>query len=308
MADAIGANSENDDPPPVEHFIDLFAGGALNSSDAETVTLRSPARLIVFAGSEGSGKTTVLASIYERFCEGPFAGFHFAGSRSLIGFEEICYLNRITSGGSKPDTPRTIPNDEVTYYHLGISKSNSLAGRRHVLMSAVSGELFRSARNSREECARLTFLHRADLVVVLIDGERLSVPQQRENAIAEASGIVSSFLDANMVNAQSFVEFVFSKQDRIVNAGVQDIVKRTQTKLEAKFRSRIPNLSFRCIAARPAGSFDSSVEDGLAEAFASWVEPKHSLPVDSGQPIVPLTGIREFDKFNWRYFNRVGGR
>src|SRR5262245_49650285 len=94
--------------PAVEEpkFVEIFSGGALSAADADAITLRFRTLLIVLVGAEGSGKTTVLASIYERLNEGPFAGFQFAGSRSLLSFEEICHLNRLASGGAQPDTQR----------------------------------------------------------------------------------------------------------------------------------------------------------------------------------------------------------
>ena len=111
--------------------IELYAGTELATEDTDAVTLRYPAHLIVFAGEAESGKTTVLASIYDRLSDGPFAGFRFAGSRSLLGFEQICYLNRLASGGTRPDTPRTVPSDEAAYYHRNRSRYLRQKARRH---------------------------------------------------------------------------------------------------------------------------------------------------------------------------------
>ncbi len=246
---AVAAPAEVEEPA----FVDLFAGTELSAADAEAVTLRSPVHLVVFAGAAESGKTTVLASIYERLSQGPFAGCRFAGSRSLLGFEQICHLNRLASGGMRPDTPRTIPTDEAAYYHLALRGTEDGAQRRHILLSAVSGELFRLAKNSREDCERLTFLHRANTIVVLVDGARLAVPGQRTNAQSEASSILDSFIDAHMVGQRCRVEFVFSKLDRVVEAGQSalEFLKRTEEKFEARFRGRVGHLAFRRIAARP---------------------------------------------------------
>lgn len=110
-------------------FVELSGGGVLSAADADAVTLRSRTQLVVLAGAEGSGKTTVLASIYERLNRGPFAGVQFAGSRSLLGFEEICHLNRLASGGAQPDTQRTIPAEEASYYHLALKGTEDGARR-----------------------------------------------------------------------------------------------------------------------------------------------------------------------------------
>ncbi|WP_437652644.1 TRAFAC clade GTPase domain-containing protein [Sorangium sp. So ce1182] len=314
MADAIATEAKEKEtatPTAVAKepaFVDLFAGTAMSAADAEAVTLRSPVQLIVFAGAEGSGKTTVLASIYERLSQGPFAGFNFSGSRSLIGFEEICHLNRLASGSVQPETQRTVPTEEATYYHLALTREKAGRQRHHVLLSAVSGELFRLAKNSREDCARLTFLHRADAIVVLVDGARLAAPESRENAIADASGILSSFVDAEMLDARARVDFVFSKLDLVIAAGqsAENVLPKTQAKLEAKFRTRVPGLRFRRIAARPDASSSADMKDGLAEAFASWTEPKQPAARETWLRCVPPNNAREFSKFGWRYFERVG--
>ncbi len=310
MADALAAESpETAATAPVEEvpaFIDLYPGNELTSEDAEAVTLRSPAHLVVFAGAAASGKTTVLASIYERLNEGQFAGLYFAGSRSLLGFEQICYLNRLASGGTRPDTPRTVPSDEAAYYHLALRGAEPGAQRRHVLLSAISGELFRLAKNSREDCERLTFLHRANTIVVLVDGARLAVPAQRTNAQSEASSILESFIDAQMIGSRCRVEFVFSKLDRVVESGeaAVEFLNATERKLEAKFRGRVPHLAFRRIAARPeVAPNERKLNDGLAEAFLAWTTANLE-EVGAGPPDIPPKDAREFAKYGWRYSAR----
>jgi len=313
VVDAVAADAKAEATAPVVEeepdFIELFSGNALGSTDAEVITRHSRTHLVVFVGAEGSGKTTVLASIYEKFNQGTFAGFKFAGSRSLLGFEEICHLNRLTSGGSQPDTQRTRLTDEAKFYHLALRGAEPLALRRDILLSAMSGELFRMAKDSQEDAERLTFLRRADTLVVLVDGDRLSIPAQRTSAQADAADILESLLDASMVSPNCRVEIVFSKFDRITEIGqtALDFLTKTQEKFEERFRTLIPHLSFRRIAARPAPSpAPETMERGLAEAFISWITIISQPSIDEyvGQP-APTRDDREFSKFGWRYFERT---
>lgn len=307
MADAVAVEAEESSvtadavEPPA--FVELFAGAELSATEAEAVTLRWPTHFVVLAGAEGSGKTTAFASIYERLSLGALAGFQFAGSRSLLGFEQICHPNRVASGGSRPDTARTIPSEEATYFHLALKGAEAEARRQHVLLSAISGEVFRMAKNSREDCRRLTFLPRADVIVVLVDGARLAVPASRENAIADASGILSAFLDAEMLGPRARVEFVFSKLDCIVAGGKSgdDLLAKVQTRLDTKFRSLLPQLDFRRIAARPTAAAPADFLDGLGEAFASWVSPRKLHGVNENVQTPPPRDAREFSKIGWRY-------
>lgn len=282
--------------------VELFAGYEMSAVETEDITLRCPTQLIVLAGAEGSGKTTMLAALYEHLGRGSFAGFDFAGSRSLLGFEKICHANRIVSGGTRPTTERTIPTDEAAYYHLSLREVGGERWRRQVLLSALSGELYRWARNSREECEKLTFLHRADTIVVLIDGQKLAFPEQRVNAHADAAGILDAFLDAKMVPPDSRVEFVFSKLDRIRAAGDSALafLNQTREKLETKFRARIPQLVFREVAARPGLSNEEEEHtNSIASALAAWALPQ-AHPIDDGRGPQAPSDAREFSKFGWR--------
>jgi hypothetical protein len=283
--------------------VDLFAGYEMSAAETEDITLRWPTQLIVLAGAEGSGKTTMLTAFYEHLGRGSFAGFDFAGSRSLLGLEKICHANRVVSGGTRPTTERTIPSDEATYYHLALRETAGERRRQQILLSALSGELYRWARNSREECEKLTFLYRANAIVVLVDGEKLASLEQRVNAHADAAGILDAFLDAKMVPSGCHVEFVFSKLDRIRAAGDSALafLKQTQEKLETKFRSRVPKLVFRELAARPGPSNEEEeLSNGLAAAFATWaVLQSHANP-DGARVPQPPSDAREFSKFGWR--------
>jgi hypothetical protein len=313
MADALSADAKEEGAEPGEEaepeFIELFSGAALSATDAEVVTLRSRTQLVAFVGAEGSGKTTMLASIYERFSQGVFAGFNFTSSRSLLGFEEICHLNRLASGGTEPDTQRTRLTDETKYYHLTLRAAEPFATRRDVLLSAMSGELFRMAKDSQEDAERLTFVRRADTIVVLVDGERLATPAQRASAQADAADILESLLDANMVSPHCRLEIVFSKLDRITAVGqtALDFLAKTQEKFEGKFRTRVPQLTFRQIAARPCfSSAPENLDGGFADAFVWWTTVVPPLSVDEHlSQSAPARDDREFSKFGWRHFERT---
>ena len=313
MADAPTQNMKVEPVAPVEkvesEFIDLYSGGALGASDAEAITLRSRTHLVVFAGTEGSGKTTILASIYERLNKGTFAGFRFAGSRSLLGFEEICHLNRLASGGVQPDTQRTLLSNETKFYHLALRGTALPAGPRDILLSAMSGELFRMAKDSKDDAERLTFLRRADTIVILADGERLVNTTLRTSAQADAADILESLLDAKVVSPNCRIELVFSKFDKITAAGqlALDFVAKTREKFEKRFRTRVQHLMYRTIAARPGpSSVQDNTDGGLADGFVSWTTVTQCASLDEPQgATAPSRDEREFSKFGWRHFERT---
>ena len=312
MAEAPAVVAEQDaavaDDTEVQASVELFAGHEIGEAETENITLRWPTQLIVLAGAEGSGKTTMIAALYEYLGRGSFGGFDFAGSRSLLGFEKICHANRVISGGTRPTTERTIPSDEAAYYHLSLRESDGDRRRRQVLLSALSGELYRWARNSREECEKLAFLHRANAIVVLVDGEKLASLDRRNNAHADAAGILDAFLDAKMVPSGCHVEFVFSKLDRIRAAGdgALGFLKQTQEKLETKFRPHVSQLAFREVAARPGPTNDDEeLADGIASALSTWASPRAPSQSDGARGPRPSSSAREFSKFGWRHASEV---
>lgn len=313
--EADGTQVESETEKKEDAFLDLPSGYALDAEETLSITLRHPTQLIVLAGGVASGKTTILGSIYEGFLAGPFADFNFAASRSLVGFEQICHLNRLISGGAVPQTERTVPSVKPTFYHLELADQTmvgpSVAQGCHVLLAAVSGELFRLARDSSEDCASMTFLRRADSVVVLVDGAKLSQMETRANALADASGILDSFLDGGVLAPSARIEFVFSKYDCIHAAGNTALafIANAENRLRTKFISRVPKLVFRKIAARPEREIPAN-DHGLTTAFREWVkgsQDHHSRATGERLDRPDTEVLREFARFGVRY-NLDSGR
>src|SRR5436309_12137608 len=102
-------NDDNDDEvldsePTSTDTLLLRSGAALDADGVAAIGSARSFHLIVLAGEPGSGKTTLIASIYEQFLSGPLDEFTFAGSQTLVGFELRCHESRVDSGLSLPDT------------------------------------------------------------------------------------------------------------------------------------------------------------------------------------------------------------
>ena len=87
----------------------LRSGKALTVEEGHSLTGASSTRIVIMIGMVKSGKTTVLEELYERFCKGPFGGYLFAGSKTIMGFEQIVYFARAVSQRETEDTERTKP-------------------------------------------------------------------------------------------------------------------------------------------------------------------------------------------------------
>src|SRR3989304_7885544 len=172
------ANINQDD-----EYTRIFHDGlCLDLSSSNNVVADAPTQLIILAGASESGKTTLLASIYEKFSEGGLADFYFAGSRTLPGFEQRCHLARIASGRPVADTERTKANDRIELLHLRVAKKRMKTSHTNLLFTDISGETFRIIKDSTDECKKYHILMRADHFVVLIDGAQLISLTKRQKA------------------------------------------------------------------------------------------------------------------------------
>jgi hypothetical protein len=280
-------------------MIELPAGDSLDSSSARFVTTHMLTRLIILAGAADSGKTTLLATIYELFQDGPFAGYVFAGSRTLPGFERRSHLARIASGRSHPDTERT-KSAEEGLLHLKVKRADGGRQSRDLLFTDLSGERFRLIKDSTDECMKFDLLKRADHLVVLIDGDKICQMDRRLGAITDTRMLLRSCLDAGMIGAHSFVDIAVTKYDLLVapveQVAALDFVRTESESLRKDFETRVARLRVVCVAARQG---DSSLPTGyqLDNLFRSWVED-HPIRryVERSSECTP-SSTREIDRF-----------
>jgi hypothetical protein len=280
-----------------EEMIDLSSGADLTVEAAENIAAATLTHLILVAGEAESGKTTLLATIYEKFNEAPFANFLFAGSRTLVGWERRCHLARIASGAEKADTERTLGLQQ-RLLHIRVRNANMEGSIEDVVFTDLSGEVFKLIRDSTPECQQLGLLKRADHFAVLLDGKKLASAATRHEALNNSMALLRSCVDASMIGLHSFVEVVFSKHDLIANAdhGTSEFLAYATETIATRFRGRLGRLTFHTIAARPE-SPDVEYAFGLSDLFRSWVEDSPYRVSRMAVPIKFPPKIGEFDNY-----------
>jgi hypothetical protein len=247
-------------------------GDYLAADEAGKVVRASPTSVVVVAGVVDSGKTTLVAGLYGLFHKGPFAGYIFAGSRTLPGFERRCHLARIPSGLTSPHTERTKFTDSQHLLHLRLAERSPL--RHHnILFSDIYGEAFRRAADSAEECRNFTILKRADHVAVLIDGEKVVCRQDRQAAFASVEALLGQCLDTGMLGSTSFVQAVVTKWDVVAasapsNAAFVDSKLRYLAERHGSCLGQLANFK---VAIRPPGRGDIKAGHGMAELLRLWI-------------------------------------
>lgn len=255
-------------------MIDLPDGLDFNPTTASRITSARLTRVIVVAGDEDSGKTTFVTSLYDRFQEGAFAGYIFAGCRTLQGMERRCFPSRIESERTHPDTTRTPRSDGQSLLHLRLRVEDLSRPSQDLLLTDISGEYFRAACDSTEECQQLEVLRRADHLALCLDGERLADAKLRHEAFNTGKLLLQSALDAEMIGPHTFVDVLITKRDLlgpVEGSTAQAYLDKIRQGLSDVFKPRVGRLRFFEIAARPTVA-GFPLAYGLDQVLPSWVE------------------------------------
>ena len=279
-------------PETADLPLSLSSGNALTAQEAHQLTGERLTKVVVLMGMVKSGKTTVLAELYEHFCKGPFAGHLFAGSKTIIGFERICHPSRAASQGTAEDTERTTRATENNLLHLDLVAQDD--GRRHrLLISDLSGELFEAATTGTDQVATIPYLRRADQVVLFADAEKLSDNSQRQYLLNQLTVLLRSCIEVTRLSDRSIVTVVVSRHDLLA----RDADRTFFDFLQARLRERADRyfrepIRFLDLAARPT----TGEAYGLSDLLQVWLQDLKLVPVVevSQRAEVP---VREIDRF-----------
>jgi Double-GTPase 2 len=283
-------------------MIDLPDGLDFTPATASLITRAKLTRVIVIAGDQDSGKTTLVSSLFDKFQEGPFAGYLFAGCRTLPGLERRCFPSRIASERMHPNTTRTPRGDGQSLLHLKVRIEDLSHPTQGLLLSDISGEFFRDACDSTEGCQQLKVLRRADHLVLCLDGEKLASIGLRHEAYNTGKLLLQSTLDAEMIGRRTFVDILFTKRDLLgplEGSSALNYLNNVRQGLMAEFADRLGRLRFFEVAARPSVA-GFPLAYGLDRVLPSWVEdtPLYTQPQLSDLRVVAASLAQtEFDRY-----------
>ncbi|MDP2605447.1 MAG: hypothetical protein Q8S00_23130 [Deltaproteobacteria bacterium] len=276
----------------------FHTGEKLYLSEASRVLNERAARVVLCAGSQRSGKTTFLARLGEMFRDGSFSHYRFAGSFTLCGFERASWLATITSGAGRPDTRRTRRAETDTFLHLRIHPEDDRDRKLDLLISDLAGETFPTAVASREFCADLRALARADHLVCFLDSARLTDPVQRhpecDNALAFLQRVRSVKHQPELLQVQvvfSRWDYITRHPERMAQEEFCDIIK---TDFTTRFAESFAGLGFWRIAARPDGGLPPTNSE-IQLLFSHWLEtPLYHVQTPAARNRQP---VRDFSAF-----------
>lgn len=290
-ADAFKSESE----APLVIGIQIAGADCLTSEQASQLLRAGCARVIAVIGPSDAGKTSLIASLYDLFQDGPVAGTEYARSRTLHAFERTCHDARAACRRGTPHSNRT-PLGEVRFYHLDLGGGPAADGLA-LILGDRAGEDYRNATDDVSTVAGFQEVRRADSITVLVDGERLLDSGKRHNARSETLLMLRALVDGEAIESGQRLALVLTKLDAVLTSDLRDRVESDFTSMFEKIRDSFGDqfseiASFR-VAASPKNDL-AKRGGGVAELLAFWIQPR---PPVSAVP-------RKMPKFE-RYYARL---
>lgn len=252
--------------------IDIYSGKALKLSEVNRISTAAISRLILLAGMPDAGKTTLILSLMHLFQTNPeFEDYIFAGSETLLDFEEKAHPSKAESDNLEENTGRT-PIGPPTFLHLSVTRKET-GQTTDLLFTDVSGELFDALKDSTEQSKKFTLAERADHFVILFDADRITTFKDRANAKTSGIGIIKSLIQAGTLKPHTRIQIIFSRWDLYVKKGKVDVHDEYINLLKKDLLEQVGDLfeiEFFEVSARPKGNL-LSFGYGLEKVFPIWV-------------------------------------
>lgn len=282
-------DAANNAPAP-RPGVAMPASTTLTVEEADDVVKAGEARVIAITGPVDAGKTSLIAGLYDLFNLGQVGSVAFGQSYSLHAFEEAAHHSRAASRRGSPETNRT-PRGEVRFYHLELSDGYTGAAPS-VLLGDRAGEEYLETRSNTDLAKAFPELPRADVLTMLVDGQRLLDAGQRHNVRSEVRQTIQAFVEAEVVRGTQCLAVVLTKLDALRksedggNQAMQDFVTLVQ-RLRTAFGVNFAAIESFAVAAQPK-SDGATQGEGLERLLAYWMtEPRRYQPEPIAVPLPP---------------------
>ena len=261
------------------HNIRLMSAETLTLSEASGLLRAGDARVVAILGPPSSGKTSLIASLYDLFQNSAVAGAEFAGSRTLHAFERACHDARSPSRRREPDMSRTARGG-VRFYHLELGGGPAEDGLS-LIMGDRSGEEYRDVADDAAIASGFHEVVRADSLTLLVDGQRLLGTGERHNLRSEVLLMLQALHDGNGFPFGSRLAVVLTKLDAVLDSSQAERADADFERLFDLLRMRFGNAlsgiqRFRIAASPRTATLKKGT--GVADLLAFWLQPSIALP------------------------------
>tara|TARA_R110001599_G_scaffold163952_1_gene353322 strand:+ start:5707 stop:6750 length:1044 start_codon:yes stop_codon:yes gene_type:complete len=261
------------------HRTELSPSEALSLSTASNVLQNDDSRVICILGPSDSGKTCLIASIYDMFQTWEKSGMEFRHSRSLLAFEKICHDARSESKRGTPHSQRT-PLGEVHFYHLNLCILDNPANIS-LLIADRAGEEYKSASDDISIVDEFVEVHRADTINVLVDGERLIDNAARHNLKIDIAMMLQALKDHAGIKSKPQLAIVLTKFDAVQESTNECRTLSDFDKIRVDLAARLKNYvssieTFKVAASPKAGNLPRA--EGVSSLLKYWLNSEIQKP------------------------------
>ncbi len=299
-AEEVSAATETPPPAPPTHE-QFYSGKKLTAEEAAVILQRNP-QVIALGGLVESGKTTLLARIFEMFQSGEINNYRFMGSRTPMEFDMLSWHATMECGATTPATSSTYRSENNLFLHLRVRPEKGPAAPIDILISDIPGELFSEAVAEESVCKDIKALRRANHVVVFLDSEVLCDMAKRHDHCGKVFDFIGRALQTGQIGQHTILHLVVSKSDwlsknknKSLAADLLKSVASIEQSFRTKFAARVGGLYIYRLAARPDPPFEPTLTH-INELFHLWTT--RVTPHDKSNSPAPRKDFhRDFTRF-----------
>lgn len=268
-------------PRPSASGLRLLHAEALSISEARSLLQKGPCNVISLVGPFDSGKTSLIAGIYDLLQRGPVGGYAFAGSSTMHSFERACHDSRRESERTEAHMERT-ERGEVLFFHVDLFGEDCKA-KRAALFGNRAGEEYSMVQDDPDRAKAYPELKRSDVLTVLVDGAKLLDAGERHQVRAQVRLILRAFVEAGVAPPWQRLALVLTKLDAIRKSEAardgalryfETLVANVRTEYAAKFAE----VREFAVAASPKTT-NADRGEGMAKLLQYWMaEPCRNAP------------------------------
>ena len=280
----------------------LSLGKALNEKELYRLSSKVPMRIIYVLGPVRSGKTTFESMLYAFFLKNIDKKILFAGSETLVGFEERLNYLRIKSGNSDAQMERTNKDERRCFLHLNLLDVK-LNYHYNLVFSDISGETFENCNSNRANMEQdLPCLDMAKNIVLFMDGESLLDNSERQGSVMKIKCFLKTFKSSRFYNGKPNIDIVISKNDFIYYKTKQDKNDFIDN-IENKFRSFEKDFFinyFRIEAINGSCIMDTENSIKLIDLLKYWITNRNEEMKEISNKVAKDIH-NDFNRFGERY-------
>ncbi|MEJ7655865.1 MAG: hypothetical protein WKF33_02425 [Thermoleophilaceae bacterium] len=277
MSNQTSAAAKDEQPP----FESADAGALLRGSDALApreagqVLARAQGRVVVWVGERGTGKTTLNCELYERQRR-PKSDSRFAGSQTLLAFEQRAHSSRAASGRTVPETQRTeqdLERRDLLHLALGRDKASIV----HLFLSDLPGEVFTQLRDNTISVDDVPLLGRADKLALIADGRRLADVQARPLVVSGLRQLLARLCQGGLPHPATELALIVTMWDLVCgDAAAEGYWRAREADLHENVRAVDPGAPLLKVAARARS--DWRQDDGMTHLRSWLLEAGSAVP------------------------------